>query len=119
MKGVLILAHGSRVEETKNTINQVTDMVRKNITDMPVEIAYMEFCEENIEHGIKTLADMGVTEIKAVPYFLFEGIHIRKDIPTEIEEILRKYPNVTVKMGRTLGVDQRLADILTDRILED
>lgn len=118
MKGVLILAHGSRVESTKNTINQVVDMVREQITDVPIQIAYMEFCDENIEHGVKTLVDKGVTEIKAVPYFLFEGIHIREDIPNEIGEILKKYPNVKLVMGKTLGVDKRLADILVDRIGE-
>ena len=116
MRGVLILAHGSRVEATKKTINEVVDMVRSKISDMPIQIAYMEFCEENIEHGIKTLVDKGVTEIKAVPYFLFEGIHIIEDIPNEIGEILKDYPNVKLEMGHTLGVDERLADILVDRI---
>ena len=42
MKGILILAHGSRVPETKETINRVTDMVRKKLPDMPIEIAYMD-----------------------------------------------------------------------------
>ncbi|MGN0658071.1 MAG: sirohydrochlorin chelatase [Emergencia sp.] len=116
MKGVLILAHGSRVEETKKTICDVVDMVRKKITDMPIEIAYMEFCEENIEHGIRTMAEKGVTELKVVPYFLFEGIHIREDIPNEIREILKDYPNMKLEMGHTLGADERLADILVDRI---
>ncbi len=116
MKGVLILAHGSRIEATKNTINQVVDMVRKKIEGCPLQIAYMEFCEENIEHGIKTLAEQGVTEIKVVPYFLFEGIHIKEDIPNEIAECLKAYPGVTVEMGKTLGVDERLAEILVDRI---
>ena len=116
MRGVLILAHGSRVEATKKTINEVVDMVRSKISDMPIQSAYMEFCEENIEHGIKTLVDKGVTEIKAVPYFLFEGIHIKEDIPNEIGEILKDYPNVKLEMGHTLGVDERLADILVDRI---
>ena len=116
MRGVLILAHGSRVEATKKTINEVVDMVRSKISDMPIQIAYMEFCEENIEHGIKTLVDKGVTEIKAVPYFLFEGIHIKEDIPNEIGEILKDYPNVKLEMCHTLGVDERLADILVDRI---
>ena len=116
MKGILILAHGSRVQTTKDTINEVVEKVRKKITDMPIVIAYMEFCDENIEYGIKTLVDKGVTEIKAVPYFLFEGIHIREDIPNEIGEILKNYPNVKLEMGSTLGVDSRLADILVDRI---
>lgn len=116
MKGVLILAHGSRVETTKRTINEIVDMVRGKITDMPIQIAYMEFCEENIEHGIQALIEKGVTQIKAVPYFLFEGIHIKEDIPNEIGEILKNYPDVKLEMGHTLGADQRLADILVDRI---
>lgn len=118
MNGVLILAHGSRVKSTKDTINAVVDMVRTKMDDMPIEIAYMEFCEENIEHGIKTLSDKGVDHIKVVPYFLFEGIHIREDIPNEIDEILKSYPGITVEMGNTLGVDERLADILVDRIAQ-
>lgn len=116
MKGILVLAHGSRIEATKNTINQVVDMVREKVKEFPIVIAYMEFCEENIEHGIKALVEQGVDQIKVVPYFLFEGIHIRKDIPEEIQEALKDYPGVTVEMGETLGVDERLADILADRI---
>ncbi len=115
MKGVMILAHGSRVEATKNTINSVVDMVREKI-DCPVEIAYMEFCEENIEHGVKKLVEKGVDEIKVVPYFLFEGIHIKKDIPEELAEATKEYPGVKVTMGKTLGADKRLAEILIDRI---
>ncbi len=117
MNGVMILAHGSRVQSTKNTINEVVEMTKKKIGDIPLEIAYMEFCDENIEHGIKALTEKGVIHIKVVPYFLFEGIHIRQDIPEEIEKILKDYPGVTVEMGKTLGVDERLADILADRIL--
>ena len=103
MRGVLILAHGSRVEATKKTINEVVDMVRSKISDMPIQIAYMEFCEENIEHGIKTLVDKGVTEIKAVPYFLFEGIHIKEDIPNEIGEILKRLPQCKAGNGPHFG----------------
>lgn len=116
MNGVLVIAHGSRVDSTINTINKVVDMVRNEIVDIPVEIAYMEFCEPNIGQGIKTLADKGVDKIKVVPYFLFEGIHIREDIPREIERALNDYPNISVEMGKTFGADRRLAQILADRI---
>lgn len=116
MKGILVLAHGSRIESTKNTINQVVDMVRGKVKEYPIVIAYMEFCEENIEHGIKELIGQGVDHIKVVPYFLFDGIHIKKDIPEEIREALKDYPNVIVEMGNTLGVDERLAEVLADRI---
>ena len=118
MKGVLILAHGSRVPETKKTIESVAEQVRAGLPGVPVQIAYMEFCQDNIRGGIEMLAAQGVDEILAAPYFLFEGIHIHEDIPREIEQILRDFPGVTLRMGRTLGADPRLAAILLDRIHE-
>ena len=118
MKGVLILAHGSRVPETKKTIESVAEQVRAGLPGVPVQIAYMEFCQDNIRGGIEKLAAQGVDEILAAPYFLFEGIHIHEDIPREIEKILRDFPGVTLRMGRTLGADPRLAAILLDRIHE-
>lgn len=116
MKGVMILAHGSRVQATKDTLNKIVDMVREKLGDMPITVSYMEFCEEDIAYGIKDLVEQGVTDIKIVPYFLFEGIHIRQDIPEEVGKVLENYPGVTATMGDTLGADSRLADILVDRI---
>ncbi len=117
MKGIVVLAHGSRIPQTKDTMRAVLEMVKKKLPEMPIVIAYMEFCEENIENGVKTLVEQGVTEIKVVPYFLFAGIHIKEDIPNEFKKVLEKYEGVTVEMGSTLGVDERLADILADRIM--
>lgn len=120
MKGVMILAHGSRIQSTRDTIETVVSMVREKIDlkDTPVEIGYMELCEPNIYKAINTLVKKGVDEIKVVPYFLFEGIHIKEDIPNELNEALVDYPGVKITMGKTLGADPRLADILADRISE-
>lgn len=116
----MVLAHGSRIQKTKDTIETVVSMVKEKIDlkEMPLEIGFMELCEPNIEGAIKALADKGVDEIKVVPYFLFEGMHIKEDIPNEIREALVDYPNIKVTMGKTLGADPRLADILADRIAE-
>jgi len=116
MRGILVLAHGSREEKTQATFNAVVDMARKKV-DMPVETAYMEFSDKNLEAGLKALIAQGVTEIKVVPYFLFEGWHIRHDVPQEIAAFQRKYRGITITLGKTLGEDPRLADVLADRML--
>jgi sirohydrochlorin ferrochelatase len=115
MKGVLVLAHGSREHKTQATFNAIVDMARKKV-DVMVETAYMEFSEKNIAAGLSALVAKGVTEIKVVPYFLFQGMHIRKDVPGEIAQFLQKHHGVTVTIGQTLGEDPRLADVLADRI---
>ena len=136
MNGVLIVAHGSRAKETEATLDVIVEMVRAKLPDTPIECAFMEFSERTIDKGISSLVGMGVTEIKLVPYFLFSGIHIKEDIPNMAAQCAAQYSTqcadtaqqcaaqrtgsslrVSLTMGQPLGVDERLADILVDRIV--
>ena len=116
MRGVLIVGHGSRRKETEFILESVVEMAKKKISEMPMEIAYMEFSERTIPAGLDSLITQGVDEIAVVPYFLYDGIHIREDIPEALEEYKSEHPGIKIKMGKPLGEDERLAAILTDRI---
>ena len=116
MKGVLIVGHGSRRKETEDTLESVVEMARKKLPKTTIEIAYMEFSLSTIQAGLDTLVTAGVDEIAVVPYFLFDGIHIREDIPKALEEYRTSHPGIKLRMGNPLGVDDRLAAILADRI---
>ena len=116
MKGVLVIAHGSRAKETEVVLDSIVSSVKAKLPDIHLECAFMEFSERTIEKGISALAAKGVTEIKIAPYFLFTGIHIKKDIPHMIAECSAIFPGINIIMGEPLGADDRLADILVDRI---
>ncbi len=116
MKGILVVAHGSRIKETENTLVSILGMVREKMPGVCIEHAFMEFSDQTLEKAVRALIDKSVSEIKVVPYFLFMGVHLREDIPNMIKECTAGYPNIQVVMGEPLGVDPRLADILVDRI---
>jgi len=126
MKGVLVIAHGSRAKETeidlKEVVDIATEIVGRDALGAPcenpaVEYAFMQLSDKTIESGIASLAEKKVTEIKIVPYFLFMGIHMKEDIPNEVGEIMKKYPDIKMVMGEPIGNDkQRLAEILADKI---
>ncbi|MDR2345286.1 MAG: hypothetical protein LBE18_04400 [Planctomycetaceae bacterium] len=118
MKGILVVAHGSRIKETEEILISLLNMVKPKIPEFCIEYAFMEFSDKTLEKGIAALVEKNVSEIKVVPYFLFSGIHLKEDIPNMINQCLLHYPDVKVIMGKSLGIDQRLADILTDRIKE-
>lgn len=118
MTGILLLAHGSREGNTEATMHQMTEYVRAALGDTIVEEAYLQFREKNLEKGLLSLINRGVSHIKVIPYFLFEGVHIKEDIPAELEAFKKQYPNVMITMGKTLGADRRLSDIVLDRISE-
>jgi sirohydrochlorin ferrochelatase len=122
MTGILILAHGSRHFETENTLLKIIEMVkeelRANFNSNLIEYAFLQFSRNNLVTALKKLVDHGVKEIKIIPYFLFNGVHILEDIPAEINEFLESYPEIKISFGQTLGVDKRLADIIVDRVRE-
>jgi len=116
MKGVLVIAHGSRATETELDLKEVVDMAAKK-ADIFIEYAFMQFSDRTIESGIAALAEKKVTEIKILPYFLFMGIHMKEDLPNIVGECMKNYPGIEMAMGEPIGSDrQRLAEILVDKI---
>lgn len=118
MTGVLILAHGSRAKETEETLEKIVAMVRDIVGSEHITSSFLQFSDSNLHKGLRELVARGVNDIKVIPYFLFEGVHIKEDIPKEIDDFLTEYPTVHITLGRTLGVESRLAQILADRINE-
>ena len=118
MKGILILAHGSREKSTEDTLSEIIAMLKQDMKECLIETAYLQFNENNLEAGLNRLVNQGAKDIKVIPYFLFDGIHIREDIPREIEQYLADKDGIKISIGKTLGADKRLAMILTDRVRE-
>ena len=118
MKCVLIVSHGSREPATEAAFDAIVDMVRAKLPDQVVESACMQLSERTLDGAIESLASRGASSIQIVPYFLFTGVHIKQDIPEMINGYREKYPDIQLSLSNPLGVDERLADILIDRINE-
>ncbi|MCX7923574.1 MAG: CbiX/SirB N-terminal domain-containing protein [Clostridia bacterium] len=116
MDGILVLAHGSKRQETEKILDSLVEKVKKKSGTDLVYPAYLQFSEQNLEAGIDYLVKSGAKSIKIVPMFLFDGVHVTEDIPNELEEIKSKYTNVDIRMSEHLGDDDRIADIIVDRI---
>ncbi|WP_010249627.1 sirohydrochlorin chelatase [Acetivibrio cellulolyticus] len=118
MRGILILAHGSREKSTENTLQEVVGNLKGIYCEDVIETAYLQFSSLDLKAGLDNLREKGISDIVVIPYFLFDGVHIREDIPKEIDDYLKENSNVRITMGKTLGADKRLAEILADRIRE-
>ncbi len=116
MKGILILAHGSREKSTEDTLQQVFDNLKEICREDIIETAFLQFSKVDLKTGFDNLKAKGVSHIIVIPYFLFDGVHIKEDIPKEIDSYLEKNSDIKIEMGKTLGTDKRLAQILADRI---
>ncbi|MBS2211760.1 sirohydrochlorin chelatase [Carboxylicivirga mesophila] len=114
-KGVLICGHGTRVKRGEEAFLKYTKQIEALLTDYEVEAGFLELSEPGFEEGVKRLAQRGVTEIVAVPVFLFTGVHIQKDIPCMLYQLQAKY-NVSISMAHYIGDCDEMLHLSNDLI---
>lgn len=115
---LLIMAHGSRIPEANDAVREIADMVKTMSGFEIVEISYREQHLPNIQAGIDACVARGAERILLMPYFLFVGAHVQEDLPAEMEEGRKRYPNIQFAMGNHLGVHRKLAEVVVERVTE-
>ena len=80
--GILLLSHGSRLDDGEEVIKAYKEMYAEEFPDMPVEYGFMEIRKPGIPETIKKLtADNDLERIIVVPVFVAHGLHTKRDIP--------------------------------------
>jgi sirohydrochlorin ferrochelatase len=115
---ILLMAHGSRIAEANNAVNEIAAMVKEFAGYDIVEVSFRENHSPNIQQGIDNCVAKGAERILLAPYFLYLGAHVLEDLPKELDEARLRHPGVEMAMGKHLGVHKRLAKLVIDRIEE-
>jgi sirohydrochlorin cobaltochelatase len=116
--GVMVCGHGSRDEGAVTQFARVADGLRKLMPDTPVEYGYLEFATPIIRNGLDKLRDQGVTRILAVPGMLFAAGHVKNDIPSVLNTYAAQNEDVTIELGKELGIDPKMMHAAGARIQE-
>lgn len=125
--GVIILAHGSKlrdetdhlvVEGVRSTVDKIVEEIKKRNNWNMVEPAYFQFLKPNLRQSIENLADKGCKRIVILPFFLFSGNHVSRDIPKILKKEREKYKDVEFVVTKSLGQDPRIVEIVLDLIKE-
>ncbi|MHA6531517.1 sirohydrochlorin chelatase [Paenibacillus sp. BAC0078] len=115
---VLLVGHGSRVEEGNDELREFTRMLAARRPELAFETCFIELSAPSISEGIDRCVQGGAATIYVVPIILFAAGHSKLDIPMALDEAKLKYPGVEFVYGRPVGVQERAVDILLDRIRE-
>ncbi|WP_085505866.1 sirohydrochlorin chelatase [Thalassobacillus devorans] len=118
MQGILYVSHGSRVPEARRQAVDCIHSVQSKVGIGLQEICYLELAQPDMAEGIRLLAEKGADKIAVIPVLLLRAGHYYTDIPKGIEAAKNKYPDIEFQYGKPLGVQDRLIDILIERIKE-
>ena len=118
-ESILLLGHGSPKKDANNLERvgkMLHGMLHTGCTEDCVKVAYLQFVEPGIPEAIRECVDQGAKKIILHPFFLSAGMHVTKDIPGMIEEARGRYPGVKFIYTEPLGVHEKLAHIVMERI---
>lgn len=116
-RAVILLGHGSRAAGAADRLAAVADRLAERL-GCPVAPASLQFNQPTLEDSCRLFAEAGTRFIVVAPYFLFEGNHIKFDIPAEMTRIAAALPKTRLLLTRPLGSDERLVEVIQARVWE-
>ena len=118
MKTLLIIAHGSRREESNEEVRQLAERVAVNSGDAfgRVITSFLEIASPLVDSAIADLAEEGATEITVFPHFLAAGTHVANDIPRLINEAKEEHPNIRFEVLPHLGALKGISTLILNHI---
>ncbi len=115
-KAVILLGHGSRVPDAGKHMEMVADGLKKRYGYHMVEVCYMSRLGPHFPEIFEKCVAAGALDVMVIPYFLHDGLHLVLDIPEMMQEMAEQHPGVRLVLGKNLGFDDALVDLVERRI---
>ncbi len=115
---VLLLGHGSKLKSANRGLGRLADEIQRRGQFSGVTPAFLQLAHPSLEDAFQILVDKGICRVVIMPLFLFEGVHMTADIPTAIDRLCSKYPQLQVALASCIGPDPMLAEICKQKINE-
>lgn len=114
MKALLLIAHGSRRQQSNDEVLALADKLKHSCSAQYaiIHAAFLELAHPLIPEGIKKCVDEGATSIVVLPYFLNSGRHVIDDIPNLVKATKTNYPDIEIKIAAHLGASQMMMTLL-------
>ncbi len=110
---VIILGHGSR-SGGDSTIGRVAASVKTRGGFEIVEYAFLQYARPIPDEALNRCISQGAKRIVIVPFFMQQGAHVTKGIPSLVERAKRQNPAVDIVVTDFVGSHPLMADIVLD-----
>ena len=114
--GLVLVDHGSKRQAANDMLLDVVALFRKVSGAAIVEPAHMELAEPSISQAFDACVKQGAKTVVVHPYFLSPGKHSQSDIPRMVCEAAAKHPGVQYHVTPPLGLDDKIAQLIVQRI---
>ena len=113
---IVIVDHGSRSEPANEIVVEIARLVQARAGHRAeVRHAHLELTEPSLPRVIDECVAAGALSVCVQPFFLAPGKHAGRDIPELVAAARQRHPQVQFELGRVIGADPLLADLVALR----
>jgi len=102
-QALVLFAHGSRDARWAAPFLRLQEMLRAQLPEVAVELAFLELMEPRLPGLVERLAGEGVDALSVVPVFLGQGGHVLRDLPVLVEAARAKHPAMQINLAEAVG----------------
>jgi len=114
LTSVLLVGHGSRDDDGNEEFREFVQRLISQ-TSYPISSCFLEFAEPDVAQGLDECVRAGATDIVVVPVILLAASHVKWEIPELIDQARARYPGISIRYGRPVGLHPRIVDLLVSR----
>ncbi|MGD2160044.1 MAG: CbiX/SirB N-terminal domain-containing protein [Gammaproteobacteria bacterium] len=116
MNALLLVAHGSRRQQSNDEVTELANRLRASCQDdyRIVHSGFLELATPSIPEGIDNCISDGATRVTILPYFLNSGTHVVNDVPEIVAAARTRHPDIEIVVAPHLGASALMVDLLID-----
>lgn len=115
MKGLVLLAHGSRDPLWGQTLAEIRAWVQSARPELRVEAAFLELAEPRLGECLSRLHHEGCTEITVLPMLVARGHHLNTELPQLLRDAQERHPGLQLSLSPHLGADAQIVSLVLAR----
>jgi len=117
-KRIVLFAHGSRDARWQMPFNQLTNEMKGRLDSDAVRLAYMEFIPPTILDVAGEAVRDGKRELLILPMFLAAGGHLAEDVPAQIDDVRRRFPQLQIELLPPIGEHPRVKKVFQEIVCD-
>ena len=114
--GIIVFAHGSRIEAANEAVRSAAGDLARSGGFPLVEAAFLELGRPSLEEAADLLVERGIERLVILPYFLTPGLHLERDLPVLVKNIINRHSSLDVVVTPSLDGHPGLVEVLADRL---
>jgi len=111
---LVIFAHGSPDIRWRLPFEELTASLTERHGADKVRLAYMEFVRPSLADVVREAARDGKLHLRLLPLFLAAGAHVAEDIPKQMADAQRSFPQVKIELLQPIGEHPRVKELFRE-----